>query len=194
MARIVVRNLANKSFEVTVAADATVANLMFEISQNYELEFDGFLASPERLFSNMRLGAMLPTGQERMSDPYRTLASYGVVDGSEVFVGMETIEPWNLLFDFLLSIYFVYGDFNIFGAEMEFGGSAACATLWDDMFQNALDHPGERNSQLILGMCYQYNPGDVIGFTCPYIAMDYYTDAAARGCPYSQDRSGMFVN
>ena len=184
--KVVVSNLAGGSFEVRVAKNATVADLMFEISRNYELDFDGFLASPERLFSNMRLGVMLPIGLEKMGNPYRTLASYGVVDGTEVFVGMETIEVWNLLFDFLLSIYYVYGNFNIVGAEMEFDGIAMCAHLWDAMFQNALEHPNERDSQLILGVCYQYNPGNVIGFTSLDCAMDYYIAAADRGCPYAR--------
>ena len=184
--KVVVGNLVGDFLKVPVDANATVADLMFEISRNYELDFGGFFASPERLFSNMRLGVMLPTGLEKMGDPYRTLASYGVVDGTEVFVGMETIEVWNLLFDFLLSIYYVYGNFNIVGTEMEFGGSAACVPLWNAMFEHALEHPDDLESQLILGICYQYNPGNVIGFASLDCAMDYYSAAAARGCPYAR--------
>ena len=178
---VVVRNLAGNSLTCIVDPDTSVFALMRLIATNFILKIDDFRVSRRLLLSNMGLGAILPTGPVDLisNDPHRTLlSSYGVADGTEVFMGIETLEVWDLLFDFLIYNYFQ--GYNIPRAEEEFGGADTCMPIWVAAFNHALEHTNEQMSQLILGVCYQYNPGNVVGSIDTPIAMIWY-DRAVHG-------------
>ena len=183
MAQIKVITLSGGSWTCTVEPIVPVSHLMDEISKNFIIEMKGFRVHHSFLRNNFGLAVRLSTGPERM-DPERTLASYDVADGTEVFMGIKTIEVWELLFDFLRRNS--SSDNKIASAERVFGGAAACAAHWKAAFKHALKHPDEQGSQFILGICYQYNPGKIVGFIDIEIAMQWYNRAATGGCPYAR--------
>lgn len=181
--QIEVITLSGKSLNLTVHPDMTVEHLMQMISKSGFIVIDGFPVHHSLLINNFGLAVRLPTGPEKM-DPVRTLASYDVADGTELFMGIEPIEVWDLLFDFLRRNS--SSDNKIASAERVFGGAAACAAHWKAAFKHARKHPDEQGSQFILGICYQYNPGKIVGFIDIEIAMQWYNRAAAGGCPYAR--------
>jgi hypothetical protein len=162
----------------TVRADATVEDLMRQISEEHNLEIDDVRVPSAMLYHNMRLGVFLPTGPERISDrPMRdqTLASLGIADGTELFLGIEPIEVWEILFDFLRR-----NSYNIVSAEREFGGRDACVPIWIAGFNHIIENPDQQefSFQIIQRTCV-----DWFEFT-----VRRYSNAAEEGCQYAHEQ------